>query len=135
MARILIADDEESTVELLARIITLLGHEPIPTYSGLEALARIESEVPDLVLLDLMMPEVDGYETLRRIRRLPHGRFVPVVVITASPEPDVEERVHLAGGDKVYHKPISIAMLTEAIETQIERRHELKTAPLPHLGA
>lgn len=130
MAKILIVDDEENTVNLLCRVVELLGHAAIPTYSGLEALAQIDLDLPDLVLLDLMMPELDGYETLRRIRGLPQGRFLPIVVVTASTDPHVDEKVNMAGGDKVYQKPFSVGMLSEAIETFVERRHELQTAPL-----
>lgn len=135
MAKILIVDDEENTVELLRRVIELLGHEAIPTYSGLEALARIDQGLPDLVLLDLMMPELDGYETLRRIRAMPQGKFLPIVVVTASPDPHVEDKVDSAGGNKVYQKPFGVAMLSEAVETFVKKRHELQTAPLRTAGA
>jgi CheY-like chemotaxis protein len=130
LAKIMIVDDEENTVELLRRVIELLGHEPILAYSGLEALARIDQSLPDLVLLDLMMPEIDGYETLRRIRAMPQGRFLPIVVVTASPDPHVVDKVESAGGNKVYSKPFGVAMLSEAVETFVKRRHELQTAPL-----
>jgi CheY-like chemotaxis protein len=130
MAKVLIVDDEEPTVDLLCRVVELLGHEPVPTYSGLQALAQIDRSLPDLVLLDLMMPELDGYETLRRIRQLPQGKFLPIVVVTASPDPQAEDKVHLAGGNKVYQKPFGVAMLSEAIETFVKRRHEIQTAPL-----
>lgn len=130
MAKILIVDDEENTVNLLCKVVEMIGHEPIPTYSGLEALAQIDLELPDLILLDLMMPELDGYETLRRIRDLPQGRFLPMVVVTASPDPNVDEKVRLAGGNKVYQKPFGVGMLSDAVETFVNHRHELQTAPL-----
>ena len=130
MAKILIVDDEESTVDLLCKVVKLIGHDPVPTYSGLEALAQIDRSLPDLVLLDLMMPELDGYETLRRIRDLPYGRFLPIVVVTASPDPRVDEKVRLAGGDRVYQKPFGVGMLSEAVETFVNQRHQLQTAPL-----
>jgi CheY-like chemotaxis protein len=135
MAKILIVDDEEPTVDLLCRVVELLGHEPVPTFSGLQALAEIDLSLPDLVLLDLMMPELDGYETLRRIRSLPQGKYLPIVVVTASPDPNIDEKVSLAGGNKVYQKPFGIAMLSEAIETFVNRRHDLQTAPLNREGA
>ncbi len=130
MASILIVDDEENTVNLLCKVVELLGHEAVPTYSGLQALAQIDRSLPDLVLLDLMMPELDGYETLRRIRDLPQGKFLPIVVVTASTDPRVDDKVRVAGGDKVYQKPFGVGMLSDAVETFVERRHELQTAPL-----
>lgn len=116
MANVLIVDDEQQTVELISRVVRLIGHKPLEANGCAEAMALLERQQPDLVLLDLMMPEVDGYETMRRMRKLPHMRDTPILVVTASQELDVEERVADAGGNKVYYKPISLAMLSEAIE-------------------
>lgn len=129
MAQILIVDDEPDTVGLLVKVLALLGHQPIPANSCQEALDLLAKEAPDLVLLDLMMPEVDGYETLRRIRALPGGASTPVVVVTASNEVNLEEKVGLYGGNKVYHKPITIAMLEEAIQTFVGDRVESASEP------
>lgn len=119
MARILIVDDEVETLELLAHVVSLLGHTSSLAESCPQALAHIESNKPDLILLDLMMPEIDGYETMRRIRAKEDGHPVPIVVVTASQELDVEERVEDAGGDAVYYKPISIDMLAEAVSEHV----------------
>lgn len=127
MAEILIVDDEAETVELLARIIKLLGHEPLEASGFHSAMSFLELGMPDLILLDLMMPEVDGFETLERIRSMPEGRNVPIVVVTASTEPDLEEKVTDLGGQAVFYKPISIAMLTEAINKHLSQGD---TAPL-----
>lgn len=127
MAQILIVDDEPETIRLLARIISLLQHDPLEASSGEQALSFLQLGMPDLILLDLMMPEMDGYEVMRQIRARPEGRNVPIVVVTASPEVDVEERVREAGGNAVYFKPIGMAMLTEAINNHI---HTGDTAPL-----
>lgn len=115
MSRILIVDDEVETLDLLSHVVSILGHTPLRAESCMQALAHVESAPPDLILLDLMMPEIDGYETMRRIRADENGRQVPIVVVTASQELDVEERVEEAGGDAVYYKPISINMLSEAV--------------------
>lgn len=116
MASVLIVDDEQQTVELISRVVSLIGHEPLEANGCLAALAMLDEHQPDLILLDLMMPEIDGYETLRRMRARPQTARTPIVVVTASQELDVEERVADAGGDKVYYKPISMAMLSNAID-------------------
>lgn len=121
MARILIVDDEVQTLDLLSHVVTILGHTPLRAEGCMQALDHIETTTPDLTLLDLMMPEIDGYETMRRIRANENGRQVPIVVVTASQEIDVEERVKDAGGNAVYYKPISIDMLTEAIDEHMAR--------------
>ena len=127
MAEILIVDDEPETVELLARIIKLLGHQPLEAGGFQSAMSFLELGMPDLILLDLMMPEVDGFETLKRIRAMPEGQHVPIVVVTASPEVNLEEKISSLGGDGVYHKPISMAILTEAIDKHLSQGD---TAPL-----
>lgn len=127
MAEILIIDDEPETVELLARIINLLGHEPLEASGFQSAMSFLELGMPDLILLDLMMPEIDGFETLERLRSMPEGRQVPVVVVTASTEADLEEKIGRLGGNAVYHKPISFAILSEAIDEHLSQGN---TAPL-----
>lgn len=132
MARVLIVDNEQQTVELISRVVSLIGHEPIEANGCAEAMGLLERRKPDLVLLDLMMPEVDGYETMHRMRALPQMSDTPIVVVTASQELDVEERVADAGGNKVYYKPISLAMLSGAIEEFVTKP---ATAPLPGQAA
>ncbi len=127
MAEILIVDDETETVELLARIIKLLGHEPLEAGGFQSAMSFLELGMPDLILLDLMMPEVDGFETLERIRAMPKGRDVPIVIVTASPEVNLEEKISQLGGNALYHKPISMAILSEAIDKYLGQGD---TAPL-----
>jgi CheY-like chemotaxis protein len=119
VARVLIVDDEQQTVDLISRMVSLIGHEPLQANGGQAAMTLLGDEQPDLVLLDLMMPEIDGYETMRRMRSLPNTAEIPIVVVTASQELDVEERVADAGGDGVYYKPFSMAMLTDAIEKHV----------------
>lgn len=116
MAKVLIVDDEQATLDLLTRVVRLLGHEPDPVMGGADAIAAIEQAPPDIVLLDLMMPELDGYATMRRIRALKPGRDLPIVVITASQELDLETRVAAAGGDEVLKKPINMDMINLAIQ-------------------
>lgn len=132
MPRILIVDDEKQTVDLLSQVVQMLDHDAVPAFNCEEVLNRIQDQPPDLILLDLMMPEIDGYETMQRIRDLPAAEDIPIVVITASQELDVEERVTACGGDRVYYKPIGVAKLNDAIE---EFLPEHGTAPLPDLAA
>ena len=119
MARILIVDDEAETVRMLGQVVRLFGHTPVEANGWATAEPAIESAMPDLILLDLMMPEVDGFEAMQRIRSRPNGRQVPIVVITASQELDVEERVADHGGNAVFRKPISINLLSQVIEDHV----------------
>lgn len=116
MARVLIVDDEITTVEMLSKALELFGHEPLPAYDGEHALRSLAESLPDLMLLDLMMPGMDGYETLRRVRELPGARELPVVMVTASPDPDLEQRISEAGGNGCLRKPVDLDLLSRAIE-------------------
>jgi CheY-like chemotaxis protein len=115
MAHVLIVDDEEATVDLMSTVVSLFGHEPSTAYAGLEALDLIESEPPDVILLDLMMPDVDGLETLHRLRALPQGDGLPVIVITASAAADLDEQVAEAGGNACLRKPVEMDVLERLI--------------------
>lgn len=121
MARVLIVDDERSTVEMLAKAMAVFGHEALAAFGGQEALERAAAERPDVMLLDLMMPGLDGYETLRRLRSTPGAGGLPVIVVTASAELDVEARVAAAGGDACLHKPVSLSALNDLVERHARR--------------
>lgn len=130
MARIMMVDDEEMTLNLVGQVVGLLGHQAIPAQSGATALELLEEGFPDLILMDLMMPEMDGYETMRHIRALPGSSDIPIVVMTASQELDVEERVADAGGDRVVYKPMSVAKLSAVVTEYLAARIDSDTSPL-----
>jgi CheY-like chemotaxis protein len=119
MARILLVDDEAETLRMLGQVVRLLGHTPVAADGWAGAEPSLNAGMPDLILLDLMMPDVDGFEAIKRIRARPDGRHVPIVVITASPELDVEERVADQGGNAAFRKPISINVLSQMIEQHL----------------
>ncbi|MEJ2011017.1 MAG: response regulator [Anaerolineales bacterium] len=117
MATILIVDDQVSTLDLMAATIRMLGHEPIIANNAPQALELIASDPPDLVLLDLMMPGMNGLEMLSRLRANTGNDQPPVVVITAGGEYDIEDRVLEAGGTACLQKPIKIEQLKETINS------------------
>src|SRR4029450_9329997 len=112
-AKILVVDDTPRNVKLLADLLTVKGYSVVTAVSGREALALIESDPPDLVLLDVVMPEMSGYEVCRKIREIPETRILPVVMVTAL-DPS-EERIKgiEAGADDFLTKPINQAELLE----------------------
>ena len=106
-ARLLVVDDTPNNVKLLADVLRARGYDVVTAASGLEALARIETDRPDLVLLDVVMPEMSGYEVCRRIRASAATAALPVVMVTAL-DP-TEERIKgiEAGADDFLTKPIN----------------------------
>jgi CheY-like chemotaxis protein len=116
MARVLIVDDQAATVDLISATLRILGHEPISAYNGEQALEVTTESTPDIILLDLMMPGIDGLETLRRLRQTPGLEDIPVIVVSAGQEFDLEDRVREAGGAVLLPKPISMDQLQAKID-------------------
>ena len=82
-ARILVVDDTPSNVKLLADILQSRGYAVVTASNGAEALARTERDAPDLVLLDVMMPGMSGYDVCRKLRDNPATAMLPVIMVTA----------------------------------------------------
>jgi len=119
MAKILIVDDDPATVELLSMAVQLKGHASIFAYNGLEALEKLETAGAELVLLDMMMPGMDGLETLTHIRQ--HDRYdgIPVVLVTASSDVSLDRRVIEAGGNGCLRKPVSMETLSATMSKHL----------------
>jgi class 3 adenylate cyclase len=106
-ARILVVDDTPQNVKLLADLLTVKGYAVVTAASGAEALAKVAAERPDLVLLDVVMPGMSGYEVCRKIRESPDTGILPVVMVTAL-DPAQERLKGLeAGADDFLTKPIN----------------------------
>jgi class 3 adenylate cyclase/CheY-like chemotaxis protein len=116
-AKILVVDDTPKNVKLLADLLTVKGYAVVTAASGREALAQVVAERPDLVLLDVVMPEMSGYEVCRKIRENPATEILPVVMVTAL-DPS-EERVKglEAGADDFLTKPINQAELLARVRS------------------
>ncbi len=109
--RILLADDDEGVRDSLGQVLAMEGYEVLPAGSGRQAVAWLRSELPDLALLDINMPGLDGWGTLERIER--RRPFLPVIVITARPHQ--YPRAVGAGVDALMEKPLHLPVLLEAI--------------------
>ena len=116
-ARILVVDDTPANVKLLYELLTLTGYEAITASSGAEGLAKVASERPDLVLLDVVMPNMSGYEVCRAIRADAANGILPVVMVTAL-DP-TEERIKglEAGADDFLTKPINAPELLARVKS------------------
>jgi len=106
-AKILVADDAPDSVQLLEDLLTAAGYEVITAYDGLQALERALAERPALVLLDVMMPKMDGFEVCRRLKQAEALRFTPVVLITILQDLEYKIRGLEAGADEFLSKPFN----------------------------
>jgi adenylate cyclase len=116
-AKILVVDDVPKNVKLLVDLLTVKGYQAIAAVSGAEALARVESEHPDLILLDVMMPGMSGYEVCRSIRSNPAHCMLPVVLVTALDPAQERAKGLEAGADDFLSKPVSQAELLARVKS------------------
>jgi adenylate cyclase len=124
--RILVVDDTPANVRLLEAVLRPRGYEVLAAGSGSEALEIVTRDSPDLVLLDIVMPGMDGYEVCRRLRDLPTGAVLPVVMITASGHED-KVRALEVGADDFIAKPFDQAELLARVRSllRVKEYHDL----------
>src|SRR5574342_126152 len=106
-AKILVVDDTPRNVKLLADLLTVKGYDVVTAASGREALSAVDSQPPDLVLLDVVMPEMSGYEVCRAIRSQPATAMLPVIMVTALDPSQERVKGIEAGADDFLTKPIN----------------------------
>jgi CheY-like chemotaxis protein len=114
--RVLVADDNPANRRLIDIILSELGYRLTLVGDGREAVLAVNARPFELVLMDLRMPGLDGFEAARRIRRLPEGRGdAPIVAVTADVRPRVEADVLAAGMNACLFKPFDIVSLTQTV--------------------
>jgi len=119
--RILVVDDEIYIVHILEFSLTMEGYTVLTASDGEEALKMIEQERPDLVVLDIMMPKLDGYEVCRRLRQDEQFGNLPVILLSAKGRPVDRDAGLQAGADDYIAKPFSPRRLLEKIRELLER--------------
>ncbi len=120
--KILIADDDPNNRDLLRRRLECEGHEVVETKSGLEILAYLKDQHCDLVLLDIMMPEMDGFQTLARLKQHPQLRELPVIMISALDELRSVVRCIEMGAEDYLPKPFNRVLLRARIGASLEKK-------------
>jgi class 3 adenylate cyclase len=121
-ARILIVDDEPFNRDVLAQELELLDHEPLAAVHGRDALERLESEPVDLILLDIMMPGLDGFEVLRRLKDDPRLRHIPVIMVSALDDLESVVRCVELGAEDYLPKPFDPVLLKARIGACLEKK-------------
>ena len=117
MSKILLVEDNEMNRDMLSRRLARRGYEVILAVDGESGLALAESEVPNLILMDMSLPILDGWEAARRLKAAPETRHIPVIALTAHAMSSDRDKALAAGCDDYDTKPIELTRLMEKIET------------------
>jgi len=123
---VLVVDDERDTNDILAHLVQARGFEPIQVYSGEQAFAMIAEKKPDLILLDLMLPDIDGFDLCDRLKRARETNLIPIIMVTA-----LQDAHHRAAGVRVgangyLTKPFTPSQLYEMVESGLAWHEEHK---------
>ena len=115
MKKILIVDDVSTNLKC-CNIILKDKYQPVLAKSGQEALQYLQKEVPDLILLDIHMPDIDGYEVMEQIKKDEKTTGIPVIFVTAETKPEYEARGRAMGAADYIRKPFSTKKLLDSVE-------------------
>ena len=131
MPRILIVDDEPLNVKLFAAILSADSYEIISAFNGEQALEKVNEECPDIILLDVMMPGIDGFEVTRRLKGSFETRDIPIILITAFDIADYKVIGHEAGADEFLNKPVKAPELRSRVTSLLRtKEYQDKLKPL-----
>jgi CheY-like chemotaxis protein len=119
---ILIADDEDDIKMILGMYLETCGFRVLTAYDGLDAIERIKESKPDLILMDIMMPVLDGVEVTRQIKATEETRDIPIVMLTAAAQSEMVERALKAGAEEYIAKPFEPDRVKEIIDRILSRK-------------
>jgi len=121
-SRVLIVDDSEDGAESLAMLLQLSGHETHIAHDGVEAIEAAEKIRPDVVLLDIGLPRLNGYEVCNRLRKKPWAKDLALVALTGWGQDEDRHRSREAGFDAHLVKPVSESQLFEALASAVRKK-------------
>jgi CheY-like chemotaxis protein len=120
---VLVVDDNQQNLELLQAYLEDLNCETVPAYDGLGAMEIVAKSPPDLILLDVMMPKMSGFEVCKRIKNDPKTSDIPIIMVTALNEYGDIERAIDCGTDDFLSKPINKLELLTRVKTMLKLKH------------
>ena len=120
MTRILLVEDNEMNRDMLSRRLARKGYQVLAAVDGETGLSMAQSETPDLILMDLSLPVMDGWEATRRLKADERTRRIPVIALTAHAMSDDREKALEAGCDDYDTKPVVLPRLLEKIQTLLD---------------
>jgi CheY-like chemotaxis protein len=119
--KILFVDDEPDQITMISLRLRKNGYTVISAMDGEEALKKVAREDPSLILMDMLMPGIDGFEVCRRLRKYPATKHIPIIATTAAGVDDIEFQCRAAGADDCVRKPYDSADLLTKIRQLLEK--------------
>ena len=120
--KILLVEDNLGLVEIVQKYLKILGYEVSVATTGTQGVEMAIEQIPDLIILDIMLPEIDGLEVASQIRRHPQTCFLPILAMTANTDFRMKIKALAAGCDAFFQKPFTISRLANAIEKLLKAR-------------
>lgn len=121
--KILVVDDEEINVTILEQMLLSRDYRVLKAFDGAEALTKTMDEAPDLILLDVVMPEMDGYEVLGRLKQNEKTRSIPVIIVTGLEDRKSRIKAIEKGADDFLSKPVDELELSVRVKSLLEKKH------------
>ena len=125
MTRIMVVDDESDTLDVMKLFLELSGYQACTTLNSTDALTLAEMEHPDCILLDVMMPRLDGFGLCKMMRAHPATNQLPIMFVTAYSPMDLEDRRREVGADMVLMKPFGMDALIASVEKALALRRQV----------
>ena len=122
--RVLLVDDDPGVLKMFGKRLEMAGYAVIPASNGEEALANIAAEPPDVIILDIMLPKLNGYEVCAKLKRDPATQHIPVIMFTAKDQPKDHIVGLMLGANAYISKTCDGAVLVEQVRTLLARSGE-----------
>ena len=119
MKKILVVDDDKAVTTLLERLLSAQGYDVLVASDGLDGMVQVRKHVPDLIILDVMMPEINGYDVCSNLKFDERFKQIPIIVLT-SREQELDARIGKLMGISYLHKPIDSKILIERIQSVLK---------------
>ena len=122
MAKVLVVDDEEHIVMILRDSLEFSGFQVVTAYDGVEALERVDKDKPDIIVLDIGMPKLDGWEVCKRLKSNEITAKIPIIILTAYAQTSDQRKGAQLGADRFISKPCDLTYLVEEINTLLAKK-------------
>ena len=122
--KILVVDDTNSILENLQELLLMEGYDVVTATNGIEALSKLEKEVPDLIITDLVMPRTDGFVFIRLVKKQARLRGVPILIFSAKSMEEEGKRIAELGADNFLPKPSSAEVILDSVRALISKNEK-----------